>query len=95
MDDMLRRLIFWSVVAITILSFNDNLMTVKRDSSNYQVEQREEFMYRQLDDTISKQFKLIEYERENTRGAELFQDEITERRVRNSGARSIYLHRFD
>lgn len=95
---MQRCLIFWFVAAsvLTILSLNDNLMIVKRDSSNYMIQQREEFTYRQLDDTISKEYKLIEnYEGEDKRNTELLQGEITKRRVRDNKARAAYLQNLN
>jgi hypothetical protein len=80
---------------VVTINFISNLMIVKRDSTNYMIQEREDFMYRQLDDTISKQKYIENYEGEDKRDSELFQGEVIERGVRDNEAREIYLHRFD
>lgn len=92
---MQRRLIFFGATAIvTAVAIQYDIMIVKRSVSNYNQNQREEFMYRQLDDTINKQ-KYIEHERENTRDSGLLQGEIAKQRFQNNRSKSIYLRRFD
>jgi len=87
-----RRLIFFTVTAIvTAVVIQYDIMIVKRSISNYNQNQRKDFMYRQLDDTISKQKYIENYEGEDKRGTELFQGEVIERGVRNNEAREIYL----